>query len=223
MFASYPACYRDSFGIEETSIHNDGKTLSMSVRGVAFEGPGLDRLAPTRGPDSARLSSFTFLHGSLCFCVIETDIPLPVVTPRGTVDGILKVDLQLCLPLPTGQMNRERLKLQLNVEEVSYSSGVKTGFFDGEMGDLQRQLPTGTFMKVCFSCAFADYSPDGHGLFGNMICFRANKEGYLALPSDEDFCKDSYFDVMDTVTEMVQETFLCLEFEKRTPGAGYRG
>ena len=56
-----------------------------------------------------------------------------------------------------------------------------------------------------------------------MICFRANKAGYLAIPQGEDFEKDDYFDVMDTVSEMVQETYLCPEFERRAPGTGYRG
>ncbi len=78
-------------------------------------------------------------------------------------------------------------------------------------------------MKACINCAFSDYSPYGHGLFGNLICFRANKTGYLARSSNEDFCKDDYFDVMETVSEMVRETYLCPEFEKRAPGTGYRG
>jgi hypothetical protein len=91
------------------------------------------------------------------------------------------------------------------------------------MLDLQRKLPPGTFMTACINCAFSDYSPCGHGLFGNLICFRANKAGYLGLPSGEDFSKDAYFDVMETVSEMVQETYVCPEFERRLPGTGYRG
>ena len=56
-----------------------------------------------------------------------------------------------------------------------------------------------------------------------MICFRANKAGYLALPTGEDFSKDAYFAVLGMVSDMVQETHLCPEFERRTPGTGYRG
>ena len=91
------------------------------------------------------------------------------------------------------------------------------------MLDVQRKLPPCTFMKACINCAFSDYSPYGHGLFGNMICFRANKAGYLALPSGEDFEKEAYFAVLDTVSEMVQEIHLCPEFQRRKPGTGYRG
>lgn len=223
MTVTYPARYKDRFGAEQTNILNDGETLAMVVRGVRFQGNDFDSFEPEDVSDLALLSSFTFLHGSLCFCVIEADIPVPVVTPTGIVDGVLTFDLELGEPLPTGQMDRERLKLSLTVNEQTYSSEGKTGWFEGEMLDLQSKLPPGTFMKACINCAFSDYSPYGHGLFGNLICFRANKTGYLALSSGEDFSKDAYFTVMETVSEMVQETYLCPEFEKRLPGTGYRG
>ena len=126
-------------------------------------------------------------------------------------------------PLPTGQMDRERLTIRLAVNGQTFQSDGKSGWFEDEMLDVQRKLPPGTFIKTCINCAFSDYSPYGHGLFGNMFCFRANKEGYRGLPSGENFEKDAYFDVMDTVSEMVQETFLCPEFERRKPGTGHRG
>jgi hypothetical protein len=223
MSVVYPARYKNGFGKEPTSIRNHGKTLAMNVRGVEFEGCDLDNLEPKGKPDPAQLSSFAFLHGSLCFCVIEGDIPVPVVTPTGIVSSLLTFELELGEPLPTGQMDRERLKVYLTVNEKTYSSEGKTGWFEGEMVDLQGKLPPGTFMKACINCAFSDYSPYGHGLFGNLICFRANKAGYRSLPSGKDFCKDAYFAVMDTVSEMVQETYICPEFERRVPGTGYRG
>jgi hypothetical protein len=62
------------------------------------------------------------------------------------------------------------------------------------------------------------YSPYGHGLFGGLACFRGNKAGYRAVTG-----KDDLFAVWDTMTEFVQETHLCPEFERRVPGTGYRG
>jgi hypothetical protein len=35
--------------------------------------------------------------------------------------------------------------------------------------------------------------------------------------------KDGLFDLWDTMTEYVQETHLCPEFERREPGTEYRG
>ncbi len=223
MTTRYSVRYKDKLGEEGTTILNDGESLTMIVRGVRFKGNDFDGFEPQDVHDPVHLSSFTFLHGSLCFCVIVADIPIPVVTPTEIVDSLLTFELKLGEPLPTGQMNQERLKLCLKVNEQTYSSERKTGWFEDEMLNLQSQLPPGMFMKACINCAFSDYSPYGHGLFGNMICFRANKMGYLALPSGKDFDKGAYFGVMDTVSEMVQETYLCPEFKRRAPGTGYRG
>ena len=223
MMTRYSARYTDKFGEESTTILNDGESLTMMVRGVRFRGDDFDGFEPQDVLDPALLSSFTFLHGSLCFCAIIADIPIPVVTPTGIVDSLLTFELTLGEPLPTGQMSQERLKLSLTVNEQTYFSEGKTGWFEGEMLNLQSRLPPGISIKACINCAFSDYSPYGHGLFGNMICFRANKLGYLALPSGENFDKDAYFGVIDTVSEMVQKTHHCPEFERREPGTGYRG
>ena len=58
----------------------------------------------------------------------------------------------------------------------------------------------------------------GHDLFGGLACFRDNKSGYRAVRSEGDS-----FRIWATVTEFVQETYLCPEFERRLPGTGYRG
>jgi hypothetical protein len=155
----YPARYKDRFGEESTSIRNHGKTVEMTVRGVEFEGCDFDCLEPKGKPGLEHLSSFTFLHGSLCFCVIEADVPVPVVTSSGIVDGLLNFQVELGEPLPTGQMDRERLTLQLTVNGQTYVSDGKSGWFEDEMLDVQRKLPPGTFMKACINCAFSDYSP----------------------------------------------------------------
>jgi hypothetical protein len=67
--AVYPALYKDRLGEESTSIQNHGQTLAMMVRGVRFEGNDFDGFEPKDCSDPTQLSSFTFLHGSLCFCV----------------------------------------------------------------------------------------------------------------------------------------------------------
>lgn len=72
-------------------------------------------------------------------------------------------ELELGEPLPTGQMDRERLKLRLAVNGQTYHSDGKSSWFEDEMLDLQRKLRPGTFIKTCINCAFSDYSPYGHG------------------------------------------------------------
>ena len=218
MTVRYAARYTDRSGSEVTSIANDGATLSMAVRGLEFRGPDFDSLGPAGDPDPARLASFTLQQGSLCSCVIEADIPVPVATPEGTEEGVLAVRLELGNPAPTGGLDREHLTLALRVGRRVYTSGGRSGWFEDEMMDVQNQLPPGTHLRACVTCAYSDYSPAGHGLFGGLACFRGNKTAYLAVRSKADL-----FRVWPTMTGFVQETYLCPEFDRRQPGTGYRG
>ena len=58
MLENYPAKYFDKFGEEDTTIKNNGKLLSMVVRGLEFTGAMLDDWEPLDRSDPARLNSF---------------------------------------------------------------------------------------------------------------------------------------------------------------------
>jgi hypothetical protein len=218
MTVTYPARYRDRSGEEVTSIRNDGTVLSVVLRGVEFRGGDFDALEPAPGTDLAPLRSFTLQENALCSCVIDTAIPLPVVTPGGVSQGVLDAHLELGDPSPNGGIDREYLSLRLRYGDRVLTSRGWSVWFEDELLDLQRQLPEGTYLKACITCALSDYSPLGHGLFGGLACFRDNKAGYRAVRTKRDL-----FGVWGTRTGFVQETFLCPEFERRAPGAGYRG
>lgn len=218
MKVHYAARYTDRAGTAVTSIANDGITLSMVVRDVEFAGSDFDGLEPVAGTDPARLVSFTLQGGSLCSCVIEADIPIPVATPDGTEEGLLTARLELGNPASNGGLDREHLTLELRVGGRAFRSSGRSGWFEDEMLEVQGQLPPGTYLRACIACAFSDYSPAGHGLFGGLACFRDNKAEYLAVRSKADL-----FRVWGKMTEFVQETYLCPEFERRQAGTGYRG
>jgi hypothetical protein len=215
MQAVYPATYKDRFGEEFVSIGNDGKMLSMVVREVEFRGTDWDGLEPT---EPLAAASFTLQQGSLCSCTIEADMPVPVVMAGETVDGILKVELELGEPLPHSCLDRESLKLRLQFGNHVPASTGRSGWFEDELLDLRRQMPANAHLKACINFAFSDYSPYGHGMFGCLACFRGKKAGYRAVAGKKDL-----FGIWHTMTEFVQETYLCPEFERRLPGTGYRG
>jgi hypothetical protein len=134
------------------------------------------------------------------------------------VEGVLATHLELGDPAPNGGIDREHLTLKLTIEGRTITSKGWSGWFDDEMLDIQMRLPQDAYMKACINCAFSDYSPAGHGLFGGLACFRDNKHGYLSVKTKRDL-----FGVWKTMTEFVQETYLCPEFARRIPGSGYRG
>jgi hypothetical protein len=218
MHAIYPAKYSDRMGEELTTITNDGKILSIVLRGIEFRGDDFDALEPPNDADPSVLSSFCIHRNELCSCVIDAEIPVPIVTPHTSTEGILSVHLELGEPAPNGGLDREGLSLRLAFGDRVFTSKGRSGYFEDELGDLQKQMPEGTYLRACIICAFSDYSPLGHGLYGALACFRDNKQGYLSIQSKRDL-----FGVWGTMTEYVQETFLCSEFERRAPGTGYRG
>ena len=221
MVSVYPAQYHDAQGDEQTQIENDGKQLRFMARGATFIGDDFDLFEPTLSPSDPRLASFTFNRSELCAYRLEWVMPLPVVVERDVVAGRLWAQLELGSPRPDGtrRIDHESLRLCLSFgETVICSKGTSGGWFEDELRDIQGMLPSGVYFTSCFSCAFSDYSPVGHGLFGCLACFRDNKGAYLQIKSKYDL-----FAVWDTMTEFVQETYCCPEFQRRQPGAGYRG
>ena len=218
MDSTYPATYRDRHGEVATSIRNNGKLLSMEVRSITFAGSDFDDLEAPEDVDVSGLSQFTMQLNCLCFCVIEFQMPMPVVCGDGVVDATIYVWVELGRPTPNGGIDKQSVDLELRFGDNSLKSHGRSGCFDDELLDIQKQLPHGTFMKACVNCAFSDYHPAGSGMFGCMACFRDNKEAYLSVKSKRDI-----FTIWDTMTEYVQETYVCPEFQRRQPGTGYRG
>jgi hypothetical protein len=149
-------------------------------------------------------------QGYLTNFVLEWTMPLGVAVG----DRLAEACLDARLSLGSGQ---ELLRLVLRWEG-GVAESRERGWFEDALADLQAQLPEGVSMRCCFACAFSDYHPVGHGLFGGLACFRDNKDGYLAVHS-----KNELWPVWPTRTEWVQETFVCPEFQVRVPGTGYRG
>jgi len=218
MLATYPATYRDRFGEEATTIENDGTTLRMVVRGVEFTGRMFDDWEPSTTASSLQLTSFPLNRGELCSYTLNCEIPIPLVKADQTTLVILHVHLELGEPRANGGVDREDLKLGLVVAGQSFELSGQHGFFEDALNDIQAKLPAGAYMKCCFTCAFSDYSPAGQGLFGGLICFRYHKQEYRSFTGKPDF-----FHLIEKTKEIVQETYLCPEFEKRVPGTGYRG
>lgn len=218
MRAEYPTIYRDKAGEATTTIHNDGRILSMVVRGVEFRGTDFDSLMPADGTDPSLLPQFRIHQGCLCSCAIQTSIPIPIASGQGIQSGVVSLHLELGEPTSRGLLDAETLMLTLSIGDEVVRSGGESGWFEDELLDIQKQMPNGKFIKCCFNCAFSDYSPYGHGLFGALACFRENRNAYLAVKA-----KDDLFRIWNSMTEFVQETYLCPEFQRRVPGTGYRG
>lgn len=213
----WPLIYKDKSGVEKSIMHSDGFSLTTVIRGITFKGTDFDKIKPDKNVDSLMLKSFTLNHGDLCNCIFECFIEIPIIRNERIVNSQLKVVLELGNEKPNGALDKENLSLSLHYNgETIIISGA--GYFEDALLEIQKQLPEGTFIKACISCAYSDYSPYGSGLFGTMMCFRNIKKEYLQVKS-----KDDLFEIHDRYDNLVQETFCCDDFQKRISGTGYRG
>lgn len=216
--ASWSGRYDDRRGSEPVSIHNDGRMLTVEVRGVEFCGEDFDALEPVAGA-TATEGHFDLFGGFLCSYVLEWDVPLPVVVAGEAVAGVLHCRLLVGSPGgPHGGIDTEELTVALQLAESVIATDRPYGWFEDALASIHRQLPADVHVKACIACAWSDYQPGGQPLFGGMACFRDVKDEYRRVSTKVDI-----FGILDRRSGWVQETFLCDQFERRGEDAGYRG
>ncbi|MDV9193118.1 DUF6304 family protein [Streptomyces sp. SR27] len=116
--------YRDRNGAEALVITADGRHVTARIRGIEYKGEGF-----------AALSADGEGGQPLTGCVLEWDLPLPVV-----VDGASQQATLACL-LTLGE--RGDLSLTLHYGGAAFEACVAGGDFDGALDRVRRQLPPG--------------------------------------------------------------------------------
>ncbi|MFF9148196.1 DUF6304 family protein [Streptomyces sp. NPDC055051] len=116
--------YRDRRGAEAIVITADGGQVTARVRGIEYTGAGFAALTAA-GEGGETLTG----------CVLEWDLPLPVVT-----DGTAQQATLSCL-LTLGE--RADLSLTLHYGGTAFEAVVAGGDFEGALARLRGQLPEG--------------------------------------------------------------------------------
>ncbi|AJF67227.1 DUF6304 family protein [Streptomyces vietnamensis] len=116
--------YRDRSGAEAIVITADGRRVATRIRGVEYTGESFAALAAAEEDGRA-----------LTGCVLEWDLPLPVV-----VDGAAQQATLACL-LTLGE--RADLSLTLHYGGAAFEACVAGGDFEGALERVRQQLPAG--------------------------------------------------------------------------------
>ncbi|MFE0699074.1 DUF6304 family protein [Streptomyces sp. NPDC058872] len=116
--------YRDRSGAEAIVITADGRRVTTRIRGIEYTGEGFAALRATDG-DGQPLGG----------CVLEWDLPLPVV-----VDGASHRATLACL-LTLNE--RADLSLTLHYEGAAFEACIAGGDFEEALERVRSQLPAG--------------------------------------------------------------------------------
>ncbi|MFE4332683.1 MULTISPECIES: DUF6304 family protein [unclassified Streptomyces] len=211
---SWAGWYRDRQGSDAVILTTDGQQLRLRTRGVDFEGESFDCLTPVAGTPPAD-DLFALVDGALGDCVLEWDLPLPVLWDGSVHQATLSSLLSLRRPDPY-------LYLELQFGGAAYRSHRAESDFASALATIQRALPPDVRLQTCIACAFSDYFPTpGRGLSGGLACFRGAKDAYRGAAGEGDV-----MDLWDRRTGFVQEIWSCREYEPRPDrgaGTGHRG
>lgn len=232
MAVGYFTQYTDEFGTETTTIVNDGKIMSMTLREVEFAGYNFHAFRISSVADSSKRKLFNLFVDELCGYSIDCQIPIWLVSKNEELQTLLRAHIEYGKPLEDhsafGRQDRtnlgvsqyidlEILKLEISYQGQTYESGGKKSYstFDEQLAELRDSLPADVYLKTCWNCAFSDYLPSGSGYFGNLGCFRNVKNEYKQVKD-----KRALMLLWKNRAEDVQEIQLCPEFEKRHLGIG---
>ncbi|MER7310415.1 MULTISPECIES: DUF6304 family protein [Streptomyces] len=206
---SWAGWYRDRHGSEAVILTTDGRQLRIRVRGTDFEGESFDRLGPVAGA-SPESGAFDLADGVLGDCVLEWDLPIPVLVAGTVRHATLSCLLSLRRADPD-------LFLALHLDGAVYESKRAEGDFASALATIRRVLPPDIHLQICTACALSGYLPaSGRGISGGLGCFREVKDAYREAVEESGVER-----LWDRRSGVVQEVWSCREFEPRPAGAEF--
>jgi hypothetical protein len=134
------ATYADARGLEAVKIHSDGGAFSLTVRGVTFAGPDLDRLQPLTELPAGR--PFTLDQGALCACTLSWRMALQISDGRVTQPAMIRGSLVLGDPAGSGRPDRS-VELRLFYPGTELATTRRHETFESALADLRERLAPG--------------------------------------------------------------------------------
>jgi hypothetical protein len=134
------ATYADARGLEAVKILGDDGAFSVTVRGVSFAGPDLDRLEPLAQLRAG--SPFTLGQGALCACTLSWRMALQIGDGRATQRAMIRGALVLGDPADGGRPGRS-VELQLFYPGTELATARPHETFESALAELRERLAPG--------------------------------------------------------------------------------
>lgn len=224
---NYQAIFKDQFDTNLIVIHNDFRKLSFELRGAKFEGTSLDdfELLNPKQYAQKKLKQFCFNKFSrkegdlyeLCGYELQFSIPIVIfdIQKNTYLQSEIKVGIKTGNPSKNGGIDFVGINLKLQIKGKMFIANAD--LFELAANQIQKQFEGEYGFKNCFGCNYSDYSVYGQGLFASMLCFANQKTAYLKVKNKAEYMK------LAPEKRIVQETFVCEDFEFRGKNIAYRG
>lgn len=208
MTFQYPTTYTDQFGKEETAFVSDGVSLTISIRGVRFEGHFWELRLIDADSELIR-QQFELIDGLdvegnptqiLANFSLWVKIPIKVVTLDGEeLDALVEVD--------------KRAQTQLYFLIGGRGAKFKRNNFEQGLSKEFTKPFQIQHVKCCLNCKFSEYSPFGHEPFGDLMCFKNCKTEWANIGYHGLYSAENWSNLLGRI--YVQETYRCEEFEAK--------
>src|SRR4051812_13830593 len=165
---TFPGTYEDDRGIEPLEWRISptwpvgwapGYAVSTVIRGVRVRGGDFDALLPRQRGAGEGLLRWDRI--GLVECVLTGDLPITVDAGGVARPAVLRFELDLRRS-SRGDPRAGILRLPCVVDGMPAS--VTDDWFEDGLIALEAALPAEHRIMACVTCAWADYSPVGHGL-----------------------------------------------------------
>ncbi|MEO8148207.1 MAG: DUF6304 family protein [Bacteroidia bacterium] len=210
-----PATYIDKYGAVETEILNDGVLLQTEINGTRFTGYNFNDFKIENANQKPSRFSLND-RNELTACELIYNLPLVLKYMDEDFQTVLNISL-IFDSSETKSYNDTNAVFRVKVHDREIVAN-NVDLFEPGLESIKNNLPKEYKLKCCYGCAFSDYSVYGQAFFGTMLCFKNIKMEYLKVNN-----KGEFMDIMDKRDAIVQETYLCNEFQEREKGTGYRG
>ena len=111
----------------------------------------------------------------------------------------------------SSQVTQEALKLEIEYQGKTYKSSGKNSDFEKQLKELENELPSDVYLKICFNCRLSEYPPNIVNS-SKLRCFKNAKSEFKKIKD-----KWAFIELWTEKGIDVDETYLCPEFEKRPP------
>ncbi len=208
----YKAVYTDKYKKEDIEILSNGSVMSLTLRGIEFEGIDFEGLTGKVDNSKFKYDMCQDGVGDLTDFRVEVQFPIKINHKDNTTIETIRFVIDVGDTSEIKGLEPVANTVELSTSFGKFKSNKKVEFFEDSIIEIQNMLSSNTKIQSCISCKYSNYHPVGNGMFGSLYCFKKMKSTLKTVTNK--------YDLMDIWTDEainngtifnVQEIYECEE------------